>query len=115
MRARPRPASSWWGCHPPRECARGSWLHLFGDQRQCHRKRAAFPGFALDADRAALQIHDLTRQRQPQPRAFVAARHTGFELFELREKPLEVLWFDADASILDREVEAVRFVRGGKD
>src|SRR2546423_5039318 len=92
-----------------------SRFHLPRCQWQQHRKRAAFPERALHTDRAALQLDNSTGQRQPQSRAFVSARGAGFELFELGEEPAEVLRLDANARVRNRQLEAVRLLRGGGD
>ena len=54
------------------------------------------------ADRAALQIDNFPRQRQAQPRAFVASRRARLELLELGEEALEIVPFDTDPGVMDR-------------
>ena len=58
--------------------------------RQHREERAALPGRAPHADRAALRLDEPLGQREPEARALVLLRGAGFELLELDEQARDV-------------------------
>ena len=70
-------------------------------QRNPRREDRAFAIGALDRDRAAHAAGEAEREREAEARALDVAVALRIEAYEVAEQPLPVLWFDADARILD--------------
>ena len=65
------------------------------------------PSVLFDADVPAHQLHELLRNRQPQPRAAVVARGGTIHLAELLEKQLAASRRNADAGVAAPETRMV--------
>src|SRR5262249_1870339 len=78
---------------------------------QRERKRRACPQLALHPNPASVQLDELATQGQPQPSAFhllVCRPH----LPELLEHRLLILWGDADAGVVDGDLDEPVLWRG---
>ncbi len=78
-----------------------------GDGRQPDREARAFAEFALDADAAAHQVAQVLAQRQAEAGAAVLGGDLGVGLREVREQRVDLVLGDADAGILDRDLDPV--------
>ena len=74
-------------------------------ERRLEPERAAAPGCALGADRAAHQLDELARDREAEAGAAVSARRRDVGLRERLEHPLERLGLDADAGVGDLDAQ----------
>jgi hypothetical protein len=80
--------------------------------RQGEEEAAPPAQLALHPDVAAVQLHELARDRQSQPRAVVRARAGGVHLRELLEDQLVELRVDADPRVRDGDLHPVRALGG---
>src|SRR6185295_4331385 len=102
-------------CGPSRSS--GSRSSLFrlsaGRRRVRYREGERRPAseFGLHADPAAVPLHDLLADRQPDAVALILA--PGVEALKDPEDALEVLRLDPDAVVLHREAPRLAFPHGG--
>src|SRR5207244_12631743 len=88
-------------------CARSAPGHSFA-QRQRDGEGRTFAGGAVDADLAAMQLDELLRQCKAEPGAFRLLAGVAPDLPELLEQRRLVFSRDADAGVLDRDLDLGR-------
>src|SRR5688572_21976569 len=71
--------------------------------RQAHIERAALPDRALDPDPAAVELHELLRNGEPDAGAARPSRIAAAHLIEAREDLLPLALLNADPAIAHRE------------
>src|SRR5215211_7482992 len=81
-------------------------------RRDRERERRALADLGLDADPAAVQLDELARDVEAEPRALLAARGARARLRVLVEDVAEVFPGDADAGVGDRDAHLPAFGRG---
>src|SRR6185436_890987 len=81
-------------------------------QRQREAEGRAASRRAIDPDCAAVQLDELPRQREPQPGALGLARRVLADLTELLEQLRLIVGRDADARVLDRDLDLVGVEHG---
>src|SRR6185295_13821417 len=74
--------------------------------RQADRHHGALAGRALDHHGALVQRDQSLDQRQAEPAAFILAGVVVAQLRERLAKPAEILFADADAGVVDPEMQA---------
>src|SRR5205823_3384772 len=66
-------------------------------KKNCHR--GARLGLARQLDAAAMRLDELLGDRKPEPRAFILAGQRAFDLPEMLEGAVHVVFGDADAGV----------------
>ena len=90
------------------------WPAVFGEDRQLHLKRRTFAEHRLDPDAAAVHLHNLLGNGEPQPGAALGLAVGAVDLVELLEDARLVLLRNAGPGVGHTEGE-MAVARGGGD